>query len=112
MAVMLRLKKRNAFVDVASNGASVLTKGLVLQYKKRDTNDCDDCRVGFTVTKKIGGAVVRNRIKRRLRALSALVFTTLAKPGYDYVIIGRKAAIGRSFDALLKDLKYAMHQVN
>jgi len=65
-------------------------------------------RVGFTVTKKIGGAVVRNRMKRRFRALAREVMPTLGFPGSDHVMIGRDQGIERDFGLLRTDLVGAL----
>ena len=65
-------------------------------------------RVGFTVTKKIGNAVQRNRIKRRFRAAAREVLPELAEPGHDYVLIARPAALHRPWAALLDDLRRAL----
>ena len=59
-------------------------------------------RVGFTVTRKIGNAVVRNRMKRRLRSLARELLPTLGLPGADHILIGRQGGIERPF-ALLRD---------
>jgi len=59
-------------------------------------------RVGFTVTKKVGGAVVRNRLKRRLRALAREIVPTKGFAGSDHVMIGRAKGVERAF-ALLRD---------
>ncbi|GJL95689.1 MAG: hypothetical protein DHS20C05_20940 [Hyphococcus sp.] len=67
-----------------------------------------EARLGLTVTKKIGGAVIRNRIRRRLRAAAREVFPQYAKAGRDYVLIARKAAYDRNYQALLDDLKRAL----
>lgn len=65
-------------------------------------------RFGLTVTRKIGGAVARNRIRRRLRAACREVFPSHASPGADYVLIARKAAYDRNYAVLLDDMKRAL----
>lgn len=65
-------------------------------------------RVGFTVSKRVGNAVERNRVRRRLRAAADRVLPASGKPGRDYVVIGRKAALGRGFDDLVQDLRTAV----
>jgi ribonuclease P protein component len=75
--------------------------GFVLLVRQRADGD-DTMRVGFTVTKKIGGAVVRNRMKRRLRALARELLPKAGVPGADHVLIGRESGIERDF-ALLRD---------
>lgn len=65
-------------------------------------------RVGYTVTKKLGGAVTRNRIKRRLRAAAREVVPGHAAPGHDYVLIARPSAADRPWEALLDDLRAAL----
>ena len=61
-------------------------------------------RFGFTVTRKVGNAVVRNRIRRRLREVVRLAGEKDAAPGMDYVLIGRPAALTLPFDRLIADL--------
>ena len=65
-------------------------------------------RVGFTVTKKIGGAVVRNRMKRRFRALVREVVPLNGRPGADHVMIGRAKGIERDFSLLRSELASAL----
>ena len=65
-------------------------------------------RVGFTVTKKIGGAVVRNRMKRRFRALAREVVPTKGFAGSDHVMIGRARGIERDFRLLRNELANAL----
>ncbi len=70
-------------------------------------------RLGFTVTKKtFKSAVKRNRVKRRLRALAREIITPLAKPGYDYVLIGRPATLDTPYDVLKKDLKWCLKRMD
>ena len=77
----------------------------------RDRRDGDSAkRVGFTVTKKIGNAVVRNRMKRRFRALAREVIPVHGHPGADHVMIGRSGGIERPFDVLRQDLTRALEK--
>ena len=69
-------------------------------------------RVGFTATKKIGKAVVRNRCRRRLRAAAALCFGKLALPNADYVLIARYSTAGVDFKELCRDLQYGVKKLN
>jgi ribonuclease P protein component len=68
-------------------------------------------RVGFTVTKKIGGAVVRNRMKRRFRALAREIVPVKGLPGSDHVIIGRAKGIERDFGLLRSELTQALDRL-
>lgn len=65
-------------------------------------------RVGFTVSKKVGNAVERNRVRRRLRVVAADVLPHRAHAGRDYVIIGRRTALTRAFGDLKRDLETAL----
>ncbi len=109
----LHLKHRREFVFAAREGQKVATKGLVLQAvpsssKAEDAKEV--VRFGITATRSIGGAVLRNRANRRLRALATEVLCSFAKRGFDYVLIARSHVIDRPFVDLKKDLKYALHQ--
>jgi len=68
-------------------------------------------RVGFTVTKKIGGAVVRNRMKRRLRALARELLPASGVAGADHVLIGRAGGIERDYSLLRQELARALEKV-
>lgn len=84
--------------------------GLVLQARRRDDQGGAQ-RVGFTASRKVGGAVVRNRAKRRLRAAAEQVIPAHGKTGYDYVLIARGGTANRPFPALLADLEAALKRV-
>jgi len=78
----------------------------------RDRKDGDPLkRVGFTVTKKIGGAVVRNRMKRRFRALARELIPANGFAGSDHVMIGRGGGIERDFSLLRDELMKALNKV-
>ena len=132
-----RLKRRREFLDVARAGRKWAAPGLVLQVLDRhavtsanasdhadssrdirtgkgtgDPVDGDNIRVGFTVTRKVGGAVIRNRARRRLRAAVETVMPTHAAPGRDYVVIGRARTNARPFSDLVGDLETALRKLN
>ncbi len=88
------------------------TDGMLVQARDRRDGD-PTIRVGFTCSKKIGNAVARNRAKRRLRAVVAEVLLQGAKPGWDYVLVGRPGVtIDRDFTALKGDLTYALRKIH
>ena len=101
-----RLKRRAEFLRVAGSGRKAPVHGLVLQALRRD--DVGPARLGFTVTKKVGNAVIRNRTKRRLRAAAREVLAATPLHGVDLVLIGRDATRGRRFAALVDDLRRAL----
>ena len=68
-------------------------------------------RVGFTVSRKVGNAVVRNRVRRRLREAARLVIPAQARPDLDYVLVGRQGAIARDFTALHQELLEALRRL-
>ena len=68
-------------------------------------------RVGFTVSRKVGNAVVRNRVRRRLREAARMVIPGQARPDLDYVLVGRQAAIARDFGALRQELFEALKRL-
>ncbi len=103
-----RLTRRSEFLRAAGRGRKAARPGLVLQALP--TGDGAPLRLGFTATKKIGGAVVRNRAKRRLREAARLTLSTDAAPGWDLVLIARDATPARPFAQLLGDLRGALRQ--
>jgi ribonuclease P protein component len=100
------LRKRSDFL-AANAGRRAATPGFVLLV--RDRTDGDPARrIGYTVSKRVGNAVTRNRMKRRFRALANEVICASGYPGSDHVMIGRAAGIERDFDLLRKDLGQAL----
>jgi ribonuclease P protein component len=81
--------------------------GFVLLVRARSDGD-PAMRVGYTVTKKIGGAVVRNRMKRRFRALAREILPQAGFPGADHVLIGRAGGVERDFSLLRSELQRAL----
>jgi len=70
-----------------------------------------EIRVGFTVSRKVGNAVVRNRVRRRLREAARMVIPGQARPDLDYVLVGRQGAIARDFTALRQELLDALKRL-
>ncbi len=100
-----RLKKRPDFMACAK--AAYCARGAVLiQARARDAVPI--VRAGFTATKRIGGAVERNRAKRRLREAARLLLPAHATPGFDYVFIARGGVTSRPWPRLLDDVKSAL----
>lgn len=103
-----KLKKRNQFVEIANKGRKIVSSGLILQSKE---NALGINRIGFTVTKKVGNAVIRNRVRRRLREVVRLGLPAFDKTGYDFVIIGRMETIRRPFKDLQADFSKLIAQI-
>ncbi len=107
-----RLKKRADFVRTAK-GRRAKELAFSLQAARRmGESEAGPPRFGFTVTKKTGGAALRNRIRRRLKEALRLVPELLARPGYDYVFLGRPAALTQEFAALQGDLARAIVEIH
>ncbi len=104
-----RLKRRPEYLLVAGSGQKAAAPSLVLQARKRDK--AGDMRVGFTASRRVGGAVARNRAKRRLRAVAEDVMPNYAVPDCDYVLIARSATLHRPYGALRGDLKGALKRL-
>ncbi len=106
---MERLRRRQDFI-AAAKALHAAMPGMVVQA--RDRKDEANPRVGFTTTKKLGNAVIRNRIRRRLREAARLTLPEIAHPGFDYVLIGRPGAAKRPFAELQKDLNSALKRLH
>jgi len=105
---LTRLKKRRDFVRVSSKGKRAGRPGMGVQAL---IGPGADSRVGFTVTKKIGNAVVRNRCKRRLREVVRILLGPVPPQGWDLVLLGRDATADRDFASLIGDLRGALKQL-
>jgi len=108
-----RLKKRAEFLRVAAKGRKAPMPGLVLQAMSR--GDDRPARLGFTVTRKVGNAVTRNRARRRLKEAARLLLAEQAAAGVDLtgvdlVVIGRDATGKRPFADLRRDLAKALRR--
>ena len=103
---LINIRKRADFL-AANSGKRAAMPGFVLLVRDRADGDSAK-RVGFTVTKKIGGAVVRNRMKRRLRALAQEMLPQGGFAGADHVLIGRTGGIERDFGLLRQEFERAL----
>lgn len=103
------ISKRRDFL-AANKGKRAPMPGFVLLVHDRGDGD-PAMRVGFTVTKKIGNAVVRNRMKRRLRALSRELLPDSGIRGADHILIGREGGVERDFAAMRAELAKALAKV-
>ncbi|MGD9507640.1 MAG: ribonuclease P protein component [Geminicoccaceae bacterium] len=108
---MVRLRRRGEFL-AAARGRRVASEAFVLQcVARREPERAATVGIGLTVTRKIGNAVVRNRARRRLREALRLVLPGPARPGADYVVVARPAALTRPFARLQDDLSCALAQI-
>ena len=101
-----RLTSRPQFL-AAAKGVSEARGAVVVQRLDRRDED-PTIRLGFTATRKVGGSVVRNRAKRRLREAARAAAPLLAVPGSDYVFVARMGTADRPWDRLLDDVKSAL----
>lgn len=121
---MDRLKKRSDFLRVA-RGHKQVRRALVLQAWQHQVEEHRELagevpRLGFTVTKKVGNAVVRNRVRRRLKEAVRLLERGDAAPDgqasflpyTDYVVVGRLSALTMPFDDIQRDLESALNKIS
>lgn len=105
------LKRRADFVRVARGGRRLRGRSVNIQSKPRETDDGSGPRFGLTVTKQMGGACVRNRIKRRLRAALAQCRDDLGAAPLDVVVLAQPGALTESFESLVAELRAAFRRI-
>lgn len=105
---MERLRQRADFLAVAG-GSRLASPAFVVQRLPRD--DCGPVRIGLTVSRKVGTATERNRVRRRLRELVKQVGAAAMRPHSDYVLVGRRTALHRDFTTMLDDLRATLHRL-
>ncbi len=110
---LVTIKKRKDFLRLTQHGHKFVTSSFIMLMLPEDSQSAgvEGMRIGYTVTKKMGNAVVRNRIKRRFREAASQVMPQKAKPGHVYVLIARHSALQCPFSTLLRDLDFALTRI-
>jgi len=106
-----RLKRRPDFLRVAAANRKAAMPGVLLQAAPQPPGTAEPLRLGFTASKKVGNAVVRNRARRRLREAARQVLPVEARSGLDLVLVARRDTATRPFAQLLADLSRALARV-
>tara|TARA_B100000579_G_scaffold357700_1_gene313766 strand:+ start:501 stop:848 length:348 start_codon:yes stop_codon:yes gene_type:complete len=107
-----RLRTRREFLEVTSQKNKIVTDSFVIFSKYRNSQINSDILIGYTVSGKIGNAVVRNKVKRRLRSAASNVIKQKGTPGTNYVIIARNKITRIPFESLENDLTYALQKLS
>ncbi len=121
MSVIKTIPSRAGFVAARFQGKKALAKGIVIQAISRDAvinhnsaihNDLQEWRIGLTATKKIGNAVIRNRARRRLRALAREYLAPMARAGTDYVLIARHDTASANWNEMAHGMQKALRYLH
>lgn len=112
------LAKRRDFLRVAATRKKWVSGSMIVQIAPRETSDLEQdsqaistIRVGYTASKKVGNAVMRNRAKRRLREVVRHVLGDKGQEGHDYVLIARSATVALPFDQLIRDFSWCLKRL-
>lgn len=110
---LMRILKRSEYLRVKKRGTSVAEPGLVIQaVPVANSSSYLHPRVGFTVSKRVGNAVKRNRARRRLKSIASDVLPKEGFQAWDYVFIGRLVTLDRPYDLLLEDARAALRKIH
>ncbi len=110
MTRMARITKRPDYLAVANTRRKWVTPAFILQAKPG--NDDTPPRAGFTASKKVGKAVIRNKTRRRLKEVAGNILPEHGRPGWSYVFVGRQAAYDYNFEKLQADLRWALAKLH
>ena len=96
------------------------TDSFLIETKSRQTPstsvpgaiETTDTRFGFTITKKLGGAVVRNKIRRRLKSVVRALDADTVSAGYDYVVVARRGVLAQPYASLAADFRRALEKIH
>lgn len=111
---MERIRRRADFLAAAA-GRKTASYAFILQSRHRNDisgTDMGEARVGFTVSRKVGTAVERNRVRRRLKEIVRLSAQGAMRPAHDYVLIGRRTALHADFSAMAADFAKALAKLD
>lgn len=112
------LVRRADFLAAAKTGQKIVTTSCVIQWRGHEEKDSpspflspDMPRFGLTASRRLGNAVTRNRIKRRLREALRVHLNHYGLPATDYVFIGRRQTFDAPFEVILRDIRYALRRI-
>ena len=121
MLKILKITKTAEYKAISKNSEKFHAQTLLLLRKKtpeeylfdKDSgkNAVEFCRIGYTASKKVGSAVIRNRAKRRLKEAARKIMPEMAQNGHDYVIIAKSAIKDADFEKILSDLRFCVKRI-